>query len=89
MASCPLGEGQEGVETPPLPALACSGSLKAWQLNPSLLIMKRKGTGRVGGRGGSPRLRHPPPLPLPPGHSWFPHNRLALVVHNGFWKLNL
>lgn len=41
------------------------------------------------GRGGSPRLRHPLPLPLPPPRSWLPCNRPALEVHNGFWKLNL
>lgn len=42
-----------------------------------------------GEQGRQPVARHPLPFLLPPRCSWFPYNRQALEVHNGFWKLNL
>lgn len=46
MASCPLCEGEEGEGGCPPPVRP--GSLMAWQLYPSLLVMKRDRTGRAG-----------------------------------------
>lgn len=69
MASCPLGEGEEGEGG--CPPTRLSGEPQGLAAV-SIIVSREKRRDRMGWAGGSPRLRHPLPFLLPPRCSWLP-----------------